>query len=125
MAGFVVRKITVFSIFSNQQTIALVTLNNVLECYHFFIYVRCIHIFFYFRIDVQSSVQFSEYAKSSNLGGVPHPPPPPIPSLPTALTASINSTETALLKVINDILVKIMESFDLRLLNSISTFKKQ
>ena len=80
MAGFVVRKITFFSIFFNQQTIALVTLNNVLECCHFFIHVRCIHTFFYFRIDVQSSVQFSEYAKSSNLGGVLHPPNTPLPT---------------------------------------------
>ena len=84
MAGFVARKITVFSIFFNQRTIALVTLNNVLECCHFFIHLRYIHIFFYFRIDGQSSVQFSEYAKSANLGGVPHPPPP-IPPIPTAL----------------------------------------
>ena len=85
MAGFVVRKITVFSIFFNHQTIALVTLNNVLECCHFFIHVRYIHIFFYFRIDGQSSVQFSEYAKSANLGGVPHPPNTP---LPTALVVA-------------------------------------
>ena len=76
MAGFVARKITVFSIFFNQRTIALVTLNNVLECCHFFIHLRYIHIFFYFRIDGQSSVQFSEYAKSAN---------PPIPPIPTAL----------------------------------------
>ena len=75
MAGFVARKITVFSIFFYHQTIALVTLNNVLECCHFFIHLRYIQIFFYFRIDGQSSVQFSEYAKSANLGRVPFLPP--------------------------------------------------
>ena len=36
----------------------------------------------YFRIDVQSSIQFSEYAKSAKLRGGAAPP---IPPLPTAL----------------------------------------
>ena len=62
MTGFLVRKITVFSIFFNQQTIALVTLNNVLGSCHFCIHLRC----FYFRIDLQ----FSEYANLPILGGV-------------------------------------------------------
>ena len=98
MAGFVVRKITVFSIFFNHQTITLVTLNNVLECCHFFIHVRYIHIFFYFRIDGQSNVQFSEYAKSANLGGVPHPPNTPPPYGPASYEQNL-SLSTAVLEI--------------------------
>ena len=90
MASFFFRKTTVFSIFFNQQTIALVTLNNVLECFHFFIHVRCVHVF-YFRTDVQSSLQFPEYAKSANLAGGA---PPPITPLTTALAQSTQSTQS-------------------------------
>ena len=71
MTGFVVRKITVhvFSIFFNQQTIALVTLNIELEFCHFCIHPRYIH----FRIDLQ----FSEYMRNlPNLGGGGNNPPP-------------------------------------------------